>query len=209
MASMSTGGERPDKRNGAGGLRRKKRRIPVRIDMTPMVDIAFLLLIFYMVTTVFSQPQALEMNLPPDGERRKVKQLLTIRIDENNDFYWNMKKDEPVPMAEDSLRALMINKSQEFEILSILLIINPKADFNSMIHVLDEFDIIEHSFNIALSSKLGVPFTDFTNPQHPRYGDYADERFSFRYTIAPWEDSDDRRIEKVNSLINNKQGGEL
>jgi biopolymer transport protein ExbD len=44
------------------GLRRPKRRISVRIDMTPMVDIAFLLLIFYMVTTVFAMPQAMEIN---------------------------------------------------------------------------------------------------------------------------------------------------
>jgi biopolymer transport protein ExbD len=41
----------------------------VRIDMTPMVDVAFLLLIFFMVTTVFRTPQALEINLPPDRTR--------------------------------------------------------------------------------------------------------------------------------------------
>ena len=45
------------------GLRRPKRRIAIRIDMTPMVDIAFLLLIFYMVTTVFSMPQAMEIKI--------------------------------------------------------------------------------------------------------------------------------------------------
>jgi biopolymer transport protein ExbD len=45
--------------------RRKKRRVGIRIDMTPMVDVAFLLLIFFMVTTVFRTPKALEINLPP------------------------------------------------------------------------------------------------------------------------------------------------
>ena len=43
-----------------------KRRVGIRIDMTPLVDVAFLLLIFFMVTTVFRTPQALEINLPPD-----------------------------------------------------------------------------------------------------------------------------------------------
>jgi biopolymer transport protein ExbD len=52
-------------KGGKKGLRRPKRRISIRIDMTPMVDIAFLLLIFYMVSTVFSMPQAMEINLPP------------------------------------------------------------------------------------------------------------------------------------------------
>ena len=36
----------------------KKRRVGIRIDMTPMVDIAFLLLIFYMTTTQFKPPEA-------------------------------------------------------------------------------------------------------------------------------------------------------
>ena len=55
---------------GKGG-RRKKRRISIKIDMTPMVDIVMLLLIFYMVTTVFSMPQAMEINLPPEDEQDK------------------------------------------------------------------------------------------------------------------------------------------
>ena len=47
------------------GGKGKKRRVGIRIDMTPLVDVAFLLLIFFMVTTVFRTPQALEINLPP------------------------------------------------------------------------------------------------------------------------------------------------
>ena len=37
---------------------KKKRRVAIRLDMTPMVDIAFLLLIFYMATTQFKPPEA-------------------------------------------------------------------------------------------------------------------------------------------------------
>lgn len=43
---------------------KKKRRIGVRIDMTPMVDIAFLLLIFYMATTQFKPPEQKSVTLP-------------------------------------------------------------------------------------------------------------------------------------------------
>jgi biopolymer transport protein ExbD len=43
---------------------KKKRRIAIRIDMTPMVDIAFLLLIFYMATTQFKPPEQKEVTLP-------------------------------------------------------------------------------------------------------------------------------------------------
>ena len=55
---------------GQGPLgRAKKKRVGVRIDMTPMVDVAFLLLIFFMVTTVFRRPLAMEVNMPePDAK---------------------------------------------------------------------------------------------------------------------------------------------
>ncbi|MBD3401470.1 hypothetical protein GF420_01135 [candidate division GN15 bacterium] len=43
---------------------KKKRRVAIRIDMTPMVDIAFLLLIFYMATTQFKPPEARAVDLP-------------------------------------------------------------------------------------------------------------------------------------------------
>ncbi|MBU0508981.1 biopolymer transporter ExbD [bacterium] len=42
----------------------KKRRIPINIDMTPMVDIAFLLLIFFMATTVFKKPEEVAVRPP-------------------------------------------------------------------------------------------------------------------------------------------------
>jgi biopolymer transport protein ExbD len=43
---------------------KKKRRVSIRLDMTPMVDIAFLLLIFYMVTTQFKPPEKKKVELP-------------------------------------------------------------------------------------------------------------------------------------------------
>ena len=43
---------------------KKKRRLSIRIDMTPMVDIAFLLLIFYMTTTQFKPPEKKTVELP-------------------------------------------------------------------------------------------------------------------------------------------------
>src|SRR6185295_2061357 len=68
------------KKKGHG---RPKRRVGVRIDMTPMVDVAFLLLIFFMVTTVFRTPQALEINLPPDKDVQvevAESKVLNIRV---------------------------------------------------------------------------------------------------------------------------------
>ncbi|MBK6765929.1 MAG: biopolymer transporter ExbD [bacterium] len=65
MGAVDLGGA---KKSGASGSAWKRPRVAIRIDMTPMVDIAFLLLIFFMVTTVFRLPTAMDLVLPPDEE---------------------------------------------------------------------------------------------------------------------------------------------
>lgn len=61
---------------------KKKRRISIRIDMTPMVDIAFLLLIFYMATTQFKPPEQKEVTLPSSHSQielpSKDKIMITV-----------------------------------------------------------------------------------------------------------------------------------
>ena len=58
----------------------KKRRIPISIDMTPMVDIAFLLLIFFMSTTVFKKPEEVPVQLPASHSVRKLPETHVIVI---------------------------------------------------------------------------------------------------------------------------------
>ena len=74
------GGSRSRKK----GKRKPKKRMNVRIDMTPLVDVAFLLLTFFMMTTVFRKPSTMEINLPPNDVNVEIAEsnLLTLRIDE-------------------------------------------------------------------------------------------------------------------------------
>ena len=53
--------------------------------MTPMVDVAFLLLIFFMVTTVFRRPLAMEVNMPEPGAKVEVPEsnVMTIYVDQD------------------------------------------------------------------------------------------------------------------------------
>lgn len=193
--------EKPGK--GKGG-RRKKRRIHIRIDMTPMVDIVMLLLIFYMVTTVFSMPQAMEINLPPKDQTEQVEvkesNLLTIRIDEGNRFFWNIGNPaenlpEMIPnlnppsdtvyrVDSDSLRTVLKNLNFENSRLNTLILINRKAHYESMVDILDEIDILERSWNDAKAQQLGKKVEDLTK----------DEKFSYRYAMGEWEDKDDRIV---------------
>ena len=201
MAGADVGGDRP-KKAAKGGVRRPQHRVGIRIDMTPMVDIAFLLLIFYMVTTVFSMPQAMEVNLPPAEDKQeklliKESNVLTIRVDEKNRFYWNIGRDLPVTFRVDSLRTLLVDQNKANAKLNTLIVINPKAKYKSMVDVLDEIDLIERSFNAAVAKEMGVTPLEFDDPNHKRTAEFKERKFSYRYAMAPWEDRDTRIIEAV------------
>jgi biopolymer transport protein ExbD len=203
---MAGGGVAAPQRQDKGkGGRRKKRRLHIRIDMTPMVDIVMLLLIFYMVTTVFSMPQAMEINLPPENETEEVEvkesNLLTIRVDADNRFFWNIgnpAKNMPqlIPSSRpagdslgyrvnsDSLRKILVEENTNNPRLSTLILINPKAKYNSMVDILDEIDLLERSWNAAIAKQKGVDVDKLTK----------DEKFSYRYAMGEWEDRDNKIV---------------
>lgn len=209
MAGAPVGGDRPKRGGKSGGLRRPKRRLAIHIDMTPMVDIAFLLLIFYMVTTVFSMPQAMEVNLPPKAEEDEILKIkesnvLILHIDAEDRYYWNIGRDLPIPMKVDSLRTLLVDQNKANAKLNTLLILHEDARYESMVNILDEIDLIERSFNANTARELKVTFREFHNPNHDRAQEFKSKRFSYRYAMAPWEDRDSRMLERVLSL----EGGE-
>jgi len=188
------------------GLRRPKRRLAIRIDMTPMVDIAFLLLIFYMVTTVFAMPQAMEINLPKPEEIDDTLEvaesnLLTVRVDSLSRYWWHTKRasEENLPKLipsdprkpdsvaykfnSDSLRALLFNLNQENPKLNTLILINRGAKYEDLVNILDEIDYLERGWNAGLAQRLNKKVTELTE---------AEGKFSYRYAVGEWEDRDDR-----------------
>lgn len=79
---------------GGHGKHDKKRakKSSTKIDMTPMVDLAFLLLTFFILTSTFSKPKAMEINFPADPkkeeDRQKVKNALTFIMSKDNAIYY-------------------------------------------------------------------------------------------------------------------------
>lgn len=59
---------------------KKMRRIGIAIDMTPMVDVAFLLLIFFMTTTQFQPPEKDKITLPQSNSEAKAPETGVITI---------------------------------------------------------------------------------------------------------------------------------
>jgi len=125
------------------GFHRPKRRVGIRIDMTPMVDVAFLLLIFFMVTTVFRTPQALEINLPPDKDVKievRESNVLTVRVLPDNRAYWKRGTDPWARSDVAGLGAVFQPYSSNRELV-VLIKIDREAKFNNMVDIIDELDL--------------------------------------------------------------------
>ena len=142
MGAVDTPQPRAGKKKGHG-FSRPKRRVGVRIDMTPMVDVAFLLLIFFMVTTVFRTPQALEINLPPD-ENVKIEiaesKVLTVRVLPDDRTYWKRGTDPWARTSVSSLSGVFKNYKGNKDLV-VVIKIDREAPFNNMVQIIDQLDL--------------------------------------------------------------------
>lgn len=82
-------------------LKKMKRRVGILLDMTPMVDIAILLLIFYMTTTQFKPPQTREVTLPVSHSQIQLpdKDVINITVTDLDSIFvdaiMEVKKEGP------------------------------------------------------------------------------------------------------------------
>jgi len=189
------------KRSAFGRKRRGKRRIPARTDMTAMVDIVMLMLIFYMVTAVFMMPQAMEVNNPEETKDPPIvpwSKLLTIRIDEMDRFFWNVgdpavRTPQLIPSGiagtkyrvdSDSLGRILRNLNESQPMLNTLVLIRFNARYNAMVDLLDEIECVEREWNVQKAAELGKPVEQLSR----------DKKFSYRYAIGDWKETDDRIV---------------
>ncbi len=72
-------------------------------SMASMTDVIFLLLIFFMVTSTFVFPTALEVNLPESSEQTAIKPGTTVYLDSESNLYASYGGEEPQPMTASTL----------------------------------------------------------------------------------------------------------
>jgi biopolymer transport protein ExbD len=80
--------------------RPQKKRLGIKIDMTPMVDVAFLLLIFFMSTTQFKPPESVPINLPSSHSSLKLPESDVLIISVTKDNHVNLSLGAPGLDAE-------------------------------------------------------------------------------------------------------------
>ncbi len=106
-------------------------------SMASMTDVIFLLLIFFMVTSTFVFPTALEINLPQSSEQTAIKPSTRVYIDKDTVIYVSTGDIEPQPVATDQLRnvlqAIQLQDSTEF----VAIYADESINYGKLVEVLN------------------------------------------------------------------------
>src|SRR6185436_13430285 len=131
MAELDTSGGGHKKGPGV----KKGKKLSTRIDLTPMVDLGFLLITFFMFTTTLAKPKTMEINMPykdenlKEEEKNKIKEsvALTVLLSKNHRIYYyeGMATDPTKPpdlkgttfSTPHGIREEIIKKKNEVEAL--------------------------------------------------------------------------------------------
>ncbi|MEO8823697.1 MAG: biopolymer transporter ExbD [Ginsengibacter sp.] len=130
---------------------KKSKKQSTRVDLTPMVDLGFLLITFFIFTTTVSQPTSMNLNMPKDTKDRdldtKVKESgsLTLLLGKENVIYYYFGSD-PATMQTTgykNVRDIILKKKQSTPSTDLFVIIKPDKDatYKNAVDILDEMDI--------------------------------------------------------------------
>lgn len=124
MASIDTGGGDSGHKKGPGVKKAKK--LSTRVDMTPMVDLGFLLITFFVFTATMQTPTAMDLNMPKDikdkDKETEVKQsgALTLMLGKGNNIYYyegqlevSAEKNNFLQTTYREVRKIILDKKAE------------------------------------------------------------------------------------------------
>jgi len=149
----------------------KKKRVAVRIDMTPLVDVGFLLLTFFMLTTQFKPPEEVEIALPLSHSEIKLPESNTMTIHISKDGKLFLGFDSQIMMErmfgqKNKLRQATEVKQEELgDLLIKARISNPKlitivkadadAEYGAVSDVVDILQKVQITrFNMVTNFKV-------------------------------------------------------
>jgi biopolymer transport protein ExbD len=141
--------------DGGGGKEKggkiRAKKSSTRIDMTPMVDLAFLLLTFFILTTTLQKPQTMEITLPEkpkeDDKPPEVneKKVLTLVLGAENKVYWYVgitdPKVEVTDFSDKGIRKILLKKNQEIHEMIVLIKAMDDSKYRNYVDILDEMNI--------------------------------------------------------------------
>jgi biopolymer transport protein ExbD len=142
---------------GKKGGKVRSKKASTRVDLTAMVDLAFLLITFFMLTTTLSKPKAMDVIMPDkdeqthDQEPMAASRSMTILLGSNNKLEWFIGepgKSQPTTegYGKDGLRKTLIEKGKEIQastgkFMFVLIKPSDKSNYKNLVDVLDEMKI--------------------------------------------------------------------
>ncbi len=147
-------------KSAKGGKVRSKKNNP-RVDMTPMVDLNFLLLMFFMFTSTFSKPNVMDLGLPakpkptdpkPEPTEIKLSNSISILLGKDNKVFWHQQDQTSLndqTLMETSFdregirKVIEQAKSRAVDPAKFTVIIKPTDDavYKNFVDILDEMAI--------------------------------------------------------------------
>ena len=106
-------------------------------NMASMTDVILLLLIFFMVTSTFVFPSALEVNLPQSSEQTAVKPGTRVWIDKDLNLFAAFGDEEPKPLKSDELMTFLQLAQQNSPEAFIALYADEEVPYGKIVEVLD------------------------------------------------------------------------
>ncbi|ALD21867.1 ExbD/TolR family protein [Hymenobacter sp. DG25A] len=142
--------------SGKGGKKRAK-KMSTKIDMTPMVDLAFLLLTFFMLTTTFNKPNVMQITMPvkpkpgDPPQELKASDALTVVLGENNKIYYydGLLSDKDKPELKlssydaNGIRKVLLDHQRQNPKTVVLIKPDDKSNYKNMVDILDEMNITD------------------------------------------------------------------
>ncbi|MEY2937514.1 MAG: hypothetical protein RL062_103, partial [Bacteroidota bacterium] len=142
---------------GGGGGKKRAKKQSTRVDMTPLVDLAFLLLTFFVLTSTFSQPKVLRMIFPEKLDEKDLKNMkqpevkdgITILLTGGDKVYWYRGAlNEKTVLAETDYTK---NGLRKILVESNLSLLTQLRDFEKQLNKIDEKDTAKRN---AIDAKV-------------------------------------------------------
>jgi biopolymer transport protein ExbD len=135
---------------------RPKKRIGVRIDMTPMVDVAFLLLIFFMSTTQFKPPEEISVALPASTSEIKVPEsgIIVLTVNKSGRFFIGDESGAAGEVPRDELQSAIIQARSRRPGARVIVKGDKQTDYGYIADIMDALQATNtNRFNLMTDLK--------------------------------------------------------
>jgi biopolymer transport protein ExbD len=132
---------------------KKAKKLSTKVDMTPMVDLGFLLITFFIFTTTVAQPTAMKLFMPKDVDKpedqNKVKEsgAFTIMLGKDDQIYYyeGLDPTKLLSIGFKGIRDEILKKKKSTNPEDLVVIIKPTEDatYKNTVDILDEMTIAE------------------------------------------------------------------